>query len=114
MRRGAGGGRLAVPCFALVVLVSLYVLFTPDPAGPTGPPGADKVVHAVLFLLLASTARRALGSRTGVLAGVLVYAVASELVQALLLPHRSGDPLDALADAAGAAAGWVLARRRRA
>ena len=48
------------------------------------------------------------------LAWVLAYAVVSELVQALLLTERSGDLLDVLADAVGAAAGWALARRLRA
>jgi len=35
----------------------------------------------------------------------------SELVQALLLPDRSGDPYDVLADLAGAFAGWLLTAR---
>ena len=113
MSAPAGAGRLAGPCFVLVVLLSLVVLFAPAPGGPAGPPGADKAVHAVLFLLLAATARWALGPAHRVLAAVLVYAVASEVVQALLLTERSGDPLDVLADAAGATAGWVLARRLR-
>ena len=96
----------------LAVLLSLYVLFAPDPGGPdTSLPGADKAVHLLLFALLAATARWRLGSATAVLAGVLVYAVLSEVVQAALLAERSGDLLDVLADAVGAALGWVLAVR---
>jgi VanZ family protein len=49
-----------------------------------------------------------------VLAGlglVAAYAVVSELIQGFALPGRSGDPLDVVADLAGVAAGWLLARR---
>ena len=95
----------------LVVLLSLYVLFWPEQAGPAGPPGADKAVHAVLFGLLAATTRRRFGDRAVLLGLVLGYAAGSEVVQALLLPHRSGDPLDVVADTVGALAGWALARR---
>ena len=88
------------------------MLFWPDPAGGgVDVPGADKVVHALLFGLLALTARAALGPAPVVLAGVLAYATVSELVQALLLSRRSGDLWDLLADAVGAALGWLLARR---
>jgi VanZ family protein len=88
------------------------VLFWPDPAGVgSGPPGADKVVHAVLFGALAASARLRFGGARRVLAAVLAYAVVSELVQALLLPRRSGDLLDVVADVLGALAGWWLAGR---
>jgi uncharacterized protein (TIGR04206 family) len=93
-----------------VLLVSLYVLFWPDPAGGgTQVPGADKVVHALLFGALAATARWRFGERRRLLAAVLAYAAVSELAQALLLSRRSGDLGDLLADAVGAGAGWLLA-----
>jgi VanZ family protein len=94
----------------LVVLLSLYVLFWPDTPGPSGPPGADKVVHATLFALLAATARWRWGTAPAVLVAVLAYAGVSELVQWVLLPHRSGDVRDLVADSAGATLGWLLAR----
>lgn len=90
-----------------MVLLSLYVLFAPDPGGAPRFTHADKVVHAVLFGLLAVTARWRCGTRTPVWLAVAAYAVASELVQGLLLDDRSGDPLDVVADLAGAALGWV-------
>ena len=93
-----------------VVLLSLYVLFWPYPSGG-GPPGSDKVVHALLFLLLAGTAALRFGGSRSVLVAVLVYAALSEVVQALLLSRRSGDLADLLADAVGAVAGWLLAAR---
>ncbi len=75
-------------------------------------PGADKAVHAGLFLLLAGTAALRFGAAPLVLVLVLVYAAASELVQAALLAERSGDVWDLLADGLGAASGWELVRRR--
>jgi VanZ family protein len=95
------------------VLLSLYVLFWPSPAG-TGVtvPGADKLVHAGLFALLAATAALRFGVARRVLAGVLLYAACSEVVQALLLAERSGDAADLLADAVGALGGWQLVRSR--
>ena len=79
-------------------------------------PEFDKVVHGGLFLLLAVSTRWRFGPRLGLLAPVAAYAVLSEIVQAVLLPDRSGDPFDALADTTGALLGWLLARwwqRRR-
>ena len=113
--RGPAGGavRWAGPALAAVVLLSLYVLFWPSPAGSgVTAPGADKAVHAGLFLLLAGTAALRFGAVPAVLVAVLGYAVGSEVVQALLLAERSGDAWDVLADAVGAAAGWHLVRRR--
>jgi hypothetical protein len=95
------------------VLLSLFVLFWPSPAGGgVALPGADKLVHAGLFLLLAGTAALRFGAVPRVLVLVLAYAAGSELVQAGLLAERSGDAGDVLADGLGAAAGWQLARRR--
>ena len=95
------------------VLLSFYVLFAPDPGGPDSDlPGADKLVHLLLFALLAAAARWRLGGRPAVLAAVLAYAALSEVVQGVWLPGRSGDLLDLLADAAGALVGSALAARR--
>ena len=95
------------------------MLFWPDPAGAgSGPAGADKLVHAGLFALLAATTRlRFGGPRPGrsadlaLLVGLAGYAALSELVQARLLSNRSGDVGDLVADLAGVAAGWWLAGR---
>ena len=89
------------------------MLFWPSPAGAgVALPGADKLVHAGLFLLLAGTAALRFGASTRVLVLALAYAVGSEVVQAVLLAERSGDAWDALADGIGAVAGWLLVRRR--
>lgn len=97
--------------FAATVLLSLWVLFWPTPStGGMDLPGADKLVHAGLFLLLAGATRVRFGGRWSLLAAVLAYAALSELVQAEALSRRSGDLLDVVADAVGALAGWLLAR----
>lgn len=105
-------GRRTV-ALAATVLLSLYVLFAPDPGGAPRFEGADKLVHLVLFALLALTARLRLGAGTAVWATVAAYAVVSELVQGLALERRSGDPIDVVADLVGVGLGWFAARDRR-
>ena len=105
-RRGA-----ATLAFSGVAAGSLVVLFAPSGGGAPLFPYDDKVVHATLFALLAGTARWRFGAGPAVLGAVCAYAPVSELVQAGLLPGRSGDVYDVLADLAGALAGWALAGR---
>ena len=77
--------------FGLAVLLSLVVLFLPASGVPSSPPGTDKVVHLLLFAVLAVTARTAGWRAAPVLAGLLGYAALSEVLQALLPLGRSGD-----------------------
>jgi hypothetical protein len=93
------------------VLLSLYVLFAPDAGGAPRFPGADKLVHAALFGLLAATSRWRLGAAPPVWVAVAAYAGTSELVQHVWLAGRSGDLLDLVADLVGAAVGWWLVGR---
>ena len=95
-----------------MLLGSLVALFAPS-GGGSGPAGSDKVVHLLLFAALAATVRWRFGARLPALVAVAAYAPVSELVQALLLPGRSGDPLDVVADLAGVAVGWTLGRLLR-
>ena len=98
---------------AAVLLLSGYVLFAPEQGGPTLFAGSDKVVHLVLFALLAAAVRWRYGRAAVGVALVALYAPVSELVQALALPDRSGDPLDVVADLAGVTVGWLLPWRVR-
>ena len=110
-------GPLARVVFAVAVLVSLAVLFAPASDVPAAPPGVDKVVHGLLFLVLALTGCWA-GIRESLLAAALVgYAVVSELVQGLTPLDRSMTVGDWLADVVGVVAGlalWGLILRRGA
>jgi hypothetical protein len=111
-------GPLSRGAFAVAVLVSLAVLFAPASDVPTAPPGVDKVVHGLLFLVLAFTGRWA-GIRQSVLGVALVgYAVVSELIQGLSPLDRSMSVGDWLADVVGVVVGlalwtWVAGRVAR-
>jgi hypothetical protein len=108
-------GPLSRGAFAVAVLVSLAVLFAPASDVPSAPPGVDKLVHGAVFLALASTGRWA-GLGRALLAGALVvYAVASEIVQGLI--GRDAAWGDVVADVVGALLGllvWQLLVRRAA
>jgi uncharacterized membrane protein YhdT len=115
--RGAAGrwrwGVLAVAALA-VHLVALYL-----PGDPSGSlelpwlPGADKVVHVLLFAVPTYLFGR-LTRRVGLVAGVFaVHAVVSELIQWRFVPYRDGDPFDALADLVGIGLAVLLLRRER-
>ena len=100
----------------LAVAVQLVVLYSPDGGGPPPFAQADKVVHLLVFLVPVALAVVAGFRRRVVVAVFGAQAVLSEVVQGLFLSHRSGDPLDALADLVGLAlgvlVGTMLLRRR--
>ena len=96
--------------FALAVLVSLAVLFTPASGVPSAPPGTDKVIHLLLFCGLATSGRWA-GVRTVPLAvSLTTYAAASELIQGLAPLARSMSFADGAADAIGIGVGLLAWR----
>ena len=100
--------------FAVAVLASLVVLFAPAGGVPVAPPGVDKVVHVLLFAVLAATGRWAGVGLVPLAASLAGYAAASEVLQDLLPLARSGSLADLLADLAGIAlgvAGWRLGVR---
>lgn len=107
--------------FALAVGLDVAVLLAPDPDVPgVGVPGLDKAVHAGLFALLTATGLWAGLSARWFVPAVLGWAALSEVLQATLLPARSGDAGDVLADALGVGLGVVAvavatrrSRRRR-
>ncbi|SDL80388.1 VanZ like family protein [Lentzea albidocapillata subsp. violacea] len=88
--------------------LSVVVLFTPESGVPSSPPGTDKVVHTVLFAMLAFTGLYA--KVPHILLGLVAYAGISEVLQQVITPlHRSGDVLDALVDVLGIGLGWAIA-----
>jgi VanZ family protein len=97
---------------SLVVVGHLLVLYWPRTAGPEGVPHLDKVVHALIFGGVLWAGRRA-GLPDRLLVPVLVaHAFVSEALQAWLLPGRSGDLSDVVADVVGVAAVAVAGGRR--
>lgn len=94
--------------FAVACVIQLVGLYFPDPPGGGGGSGLDKVAHALMFGLVMTTGALA-GLPALVLAAVLaVHAVLSEFIQALVLPHRSGDVWDVVADLVGVGLGYGL------
>jgi VanZ family protein len=98
--------------FVGACLLQLYGVYSPKQAGPDlGLPLADKVAHLFLFGSVAF-----LGLKVGVrarwlLVALVANAVISELVQHFVLPQRSGDPFDSLADLLGVVVGaWFAAK----
>ncbi|MGY1755267.1 VanZ family protein [Blastococcus sp. SYSU D01042] len=101
-------GALARGVFAVVLLLSLAVLFAPASDVPAAPAGVDKLVHVGLFAALALSGRWA-GMTTRVLAPLLVvYAAVSEVLQGVAVVDRTVSAADWVADVVGVLLGLVL------
>jgi len=100
------------------VLVQLSVLYSPSGGGGIPAfPNFDKLVHCSVFAVPVLLALLAGLPKWPVVMVFALHAPVSELIQWTLLPRRSGDPWDVLADlvgvALGAAAGHLVTRHRR-
>lgn len=97
--------------FAVALLVQVWALYVPrGPSVDTDLP-LDKILHVLLFLMVTW-----LGLRLGwrwIVPAMVAQAALSELVQMWLLPQRSGDWGDFVADLAGIAVAVVLTRTQR-
>ncbi len=114
--RGSRARPVLLAAAAVAVVVQCLVLYAPQAPGTEPFPNADKVVHATVFLVPALLGLAARLPWRAVAAALAAHAVLSEVVQGVLLPHRSGDPWDAVADLVGVALAllaWWLAGRRR-
>jgi VanZ family protein len=103
--------------FVLLVMAHLAALYWPriEIQGPVT--WTDKVAHVLLFLA-PTVAGLLAGVRPAYLVAVVaLHAPVSELLQHYLLPHRSGDAWDAVADLGGVVLGvtsvvvWRALRR---
>ena len=103
-------GRLWRGLLLLAVLLLVVLCVLPEPPDPLGVSHADKLYHLLGYALLAASTVQVYAGRALLLrlAALLLLGVLLEGVQALL-PWRSADPLDALANAAGVLAGGALA-----
>lgn len=102
--------------FAGAVLVQLVVLYAPSGPGAGPFPHSDKVVHVTVFLVPVFVALAAGMTRWLVVAVFGAHAVVSEVVQAWVLPTRSGDVWDVVADLVGVSLGvglWLVVARLR-
>lgn len=103
-----GNRGVHIGLFVAACALNLYALYVPRVSTAGGLPGFDKVAHIVIFALVMLTAIMAHVNRWVVLIVLLINLVASELIQHLLLPARSGDIWDGVADAIGIALGWFI------
>ncbi len=109
-------GPLPRAVLVVVVLAHLAALYWPT-VGVQGPVvWTDKVVHVLLFGVPTAVGVLVGLRRRVVVTLMVLHAPVSELVQGYLLPHRSGDVWDAVADLAGVVVGVtvvVVGRRLR-
>ena len=108
--------RIAFLLLALWALGQQAVSLYGPPSETSGIPSLpgiplDKLGHFFLFLIPVLLFRCAGIGWRPLAAGFAAHAVASEIIQGVFLAERSGDPLDALADACGIAAALLAARR---
>jgi hypothetical protein len=118
------GWHLAGAGAVIAVWLQLWGLYrVVGPPQPPWFPFSDKLEHAagfalpVMLILLAAALRHPPGWQwpgaraTAVVVGLFAaHAVVSEAIQHIWYRHRTGDPLDVLADCVGIAAGVVLLR----
>ncbi|NKE64808.1 VanZ family protein [Ramlibacter sp. RBP-2] len=91
-------------------MASVLALCLMPPAQHLPSTGWDKANHALGFAVLAVLGLAAYPARTArVLAGLLAFGALIEVLQSLT-GYRTAEWLDLLADGAGLAAGWPLAR----
>ncbi|WP_020576058.1 hypothetical protein [Actinopolymorpha alba] len=93
--------------FVLACGLNLFGLYAPTQPGPAMfvLPHADKLAHLMIFGAVAWTGRQ-VRLNGWLLGGVLVvHAVTSEIIQGALLPQRSGEVGDLVADLVGIALG---------
>ena len=98
--------------FVAALIVQVWALYWPhQPSVGSGLP-LDKVVHFGLFFAVTYAGLRAGFSRSLVVGAMLAQALLSETLQHFLLPQRSGDVWDLVADVAGITVAWWVARDR--
>lgn len=107
-RRGAARAAW-LATFVLLALVHLAALYWPRVTveGPVA--WTDKVVHVLLFALPAAAGLLAGLRPAYLLVPLALHAPISEALQHFVLPNRSGDPWDAVADLSGVVVGVTLA-----
>ena len=103
-----GAGRVWLWLFVVVVAVHLAALYWPRVSvqGPVA--WTDKVVHVTLFAAPALVGLLAGVRPAYLLVPLALHAPVSELLQHAVLPNRSGDVWDAVADLSGVVVGATI------
>ena len=98
-------GHLALAVFAVLAVAQVLALYWPrvEIQGPVT--WTDKVVHVSLFAAPTVAGLLTRLRPAPVVMALALHAPVSELVQHFLLPHRSGDVWDAVADLGGVVLG---------
>ena len=99
--------RAARTVFAVLLAVSTVMFLTPRDDVPSGGPD-DKVVHALIFVVLTVAGRWAALPWVALGVGLAAYAAVTEILQAVLPIDRQGDVRDLAADVIGVAVGLLL------
>ena len=94
--------------FAVLVLAHLAALYWPRVSVEGPVIWSDKVMHVILFALPAAAGLLAGLRPAYLLVPLALHAPVSEALQHDVLPNRSGDPADAVADLAGVVVGATL------
>lgn len=105
--RSRAAGRVWLWLFVVVVAIHLAALYWPRVSvhGPVA--WTDKVVHVTLFAAPALVGLLAGVRPAYLLVPLALHAPVSELLQHAVLPNRSGDVWDAVADLSGVVVGVV-------
>lgn len=107
-RTSRGAGMVWLWLFVVVVAVHLAALYWPRMSvqGPVA--WTDKVVHVTLFAAPALVGLLAGVRPAYLLVPLALHAPVSELLQHAVLPNRSGDVWDAVADLSGVVVGATI------
>lgn len=101
----------------VVIAAIAYLTLVPSPLPEPPTPlfdGADKVVHGLMFLVLAWCLNRDLSRQKSLVTAAAAFALATayggliEILQGAMQLGRSADILDFAADVAGAATGSLI------
>ncbi len=95
----------------LLLALSAVLLFMPTSPVPDAPKNyVDSFAHASVFFVLTITFLQAYRQRA-VLAGLILYALSTELIQYFFVPSRGAEVSDVISNIIGIAAGWLLIQK---
>ena len=104
--------QLWLGAFAVLALAHLAALYWPRVSVEGPVVWSDKVVHVLLFALPAAAGLLAGLRPAYLLVPLALHAPLSEALQHFVLPNRSGDVWDAVADLSGVVVGATVVRGR--